>query len=199
MIEYYEVFEETDFSVVQYEYPLERDATIEGKVKDYFSLYRELPVANSTIDLSEYNAISFNAYGSNQNVIITLVDPEKIVTVVFSLIGDEINFRDFLFSISKLKYINTNAFSIEEMGNDKLKSFPNPFTDFTNFYFVLEKTEKVDINIYDLTGKTILNESRSFDKGLQSYTFHKGSLHKGVYFFEITSSNGRDVAKLVIQ
>ena len=238
MIEYYEVFEETDFSIVQYEYPLERDVTIEGKVKDYFSLYRELPVRNSTIDLSEFNAICFNAYGSDQDVIITLVnpeielwadqyrhtisttansakytilftafsslsgitlDPKKIVTVVFSLTGDEINFRDFLFSISKFKYINTNAFSIEEMGNDKLKSFPNPFTDFTNVYFVLDKTEIVDINIFDLTGKTILNESRSFDKGLQSYTFHRGSLNKGLYFFEISSSNGKNVTKLVIQ
>ncbi len=66
VVEYYEVFPEDPITIPPDEtYPLERDVSISGLVKDYISVYRSVYPGNVTFDCSEYNGIRFEASGLN--------------------------------------------------------------------------------------------------------------------------------------
>lgn len=105
-----------------------------------------------------------------------------------------------------LCYLNVDAkgVSIKDRKNQLAKDFkisPNPVKDKTTFYFNLEKTANVEIEIFDLTGKKIkIIPSKKYNAGSQNIFWNgkdsnNKSLVDGVYFC-VLKINGEKVETL---
>ena len=80
------------------------------------------------------------------------------------------------------------------------QNHPNPFSNTTTIEFTLPKTEKVNITLFDISGRAVrvlVNGSR--DAGRHTVNVNVGSLAKGVYYYRMDTGEFADVKKLTIQ
>lgn len=90
----------------------------------------------------------------------------------------------------------------EEVADNTFPSynFPNPFTENTTIYFELPKEADVKLNIYDQSGRIMLQQIISdATQGANYYQINLSSLAAGVYFYELTSGQHKVVNKMIIQ
>lgn len=80
------------------------------------------------------------------------------------------------------------------------KFFPNPATATTTLSFVSPTTGNTQIQLKDITGKTVINHTVATVKG-QSYDemLDISNLNSGLYFCEIISGTNRGVIKVTVQ
>ena len=82
------------------------------------------------------------------------------------------------------------------------QNYPNPFNPTTKIDFDLPKDSKINITIYDLTGKeikTLINEYRS--AGYYTVTFDASGISSGTYFYRMTTDGDKSYVvtkKLVV-
>ncbi len=110
----------------------------------------------------------------------------------------------------RLKQMDFNgAFRFYNLGNDVTlgipskfdlsQNYPNPFNPSTRINFDLPSDAKVDIRVYDLSGremKTLLNEFRN--AGYYTLEFNAGGLASGIYFYVMRSGNFVEAKKMVL-
>lgn len=80
------------------------------------------------------------------------------------------------------------------------QNYPNPFNKETAIQFTLPKTKKVNLSLYDISGrvvKVLVNSTK--DAGIHTVNFNAGSFAKGIYYYRIQAGDFTDVKKLVIQ
>jgi hypothetical protein len=71
------------------------------------------------------------------------------------------------------------------------QNYPNPFNPSTTIRYNLAKAGKVQLRVYDVTGKqvaTLINKQQT--PGDYSVNFNAGSLSSGVYLYTLESSTG---------
>ena len=67
-----------------------------------------------------------------------------------------------------------------------ITSYPNPATSVVNICFNTEKESNVKINIYDLTGKLIINiEKVISNTGFNEMKLDISRLNSGMYFYSV--------------
>lgn len=99
--------------------------------------------------------------------------------------------------------IETHKLSLKFVGNNEqgfvmYQNEPNPFQDITNIEFNLPEAGEATLTILDVTGKVILERTKSFSKGLQSFQITKGDLnHQGVMIYKIESGQYSATAKMI--
>jgi len=79
-----------------------------------------------------------------------------------------------------------------------LQIYPNPFQKKCCIKYSLPQKTKVNISIYDVTGrlvKEIINEEQNF--GIYNRTFDVRNLSQGVYFFRLNTENYTDTKKVI--
>lgn len=75
---------------------------------------------------------------------------------------------------------------------------PNPFSDLTQISFYLPSEGKVDMRIFDSTGKTILTKTGHYSKGINNITLTKSQIMTpGVYYYELKNDNNTILKKMV--
>lgn len=75
--------------------------------------------------------------------------------------------------------------------NLTVNAYPNPFNPSTTISYELPFTAKVNINVYDITGRLVSQLIDAYqDMGAHNVNFNAGSLSSGVYFVNITSVSG---------
>jgi hypothetical protein len=89
--------------------------------------------------------------------------------------------------------------SIKEIGNNlsNITLYPNPFTENLNISFNANNNEKIEIRLYDITGKLILNENYSISTGNNSINLNTINLSGGVYVINIQNSGVLQSFKLI--
>jgi hypothetical protein len=78
-------------------------------------------------------------------------------------------------------------------------NYPNPFNPTTKLQFELPKNSKVQIIVYDITGKevkTLVNEFRN--AGVHEVQFNAGNLSSGFYFCKMQAGEFTSVKKMVL-
>jgi hypothetical protein len=79
------------------------------------------------------------------------------------------------------------------------QNYPNPFTKRTNIPFTLPRAERVNLVLYDVSGrivKVLVNASK--DAGIHNVNFNGGSLAKGIYFYKIQAGEFSEIKKLTV-
>jgi hypothetical protein len=79
------------------------------------------------------------------------------------------------------------------------QNYPNPFNPVTKIDFSLPMNSKVNIVVYDITGKvisTLVNETKS--AGFHTVEFNASNLSSGVYFYMMTTESFKDIKKLTV-
>lgn len=77
-------------------------------------------------------------------------------------------------------------------------SFPNPFQETVSIYYELDKATQVQVEILDLSGKTLaVLESRYQNKGLHIIDWKPATIAKGIYLLRIHTAEQDRLGKLV--
>ncbi len=76
---------------------------------------------------------------------------------------------------------------------------PNPFKDQTTIGFNLPEDDEVAISVYDLSGKIIYTNQKSFGAGVHAVSIDKELLKgTGVFYYQISSSFGSQTKKMIL-
>jgi len=79
------------------------------------------------------------------------------------------------------------------------QNYPNPFNPVTKIDFSLPDDSKINLKIYDITGKeisTLINDFRQ--AGYYTVSFDASKLSSGIYFYRIEANGLRDIKKMVV-
>lgn len=79
------------------------------------------------------------------------------------------------------------------------QNFPNPFNPTTIITFSIKEEAFVNLRIIDILGRditTLVNENLS--EGRHQVEFNGSSIESGIYFYEITANEFRDIKKLIL-
>lgn len=79
------------------------------------------------------------------------------------------------------------------------QNYPNPFNPETNIKFSISKSGQTNLKVYDMTGKevaSLLNEK--LIQGSYVVKFNAGNLASGVYYYELTSDNFKQIKKMIL-
>lgn len=94
------------------------------------------------------------------------------------------------------------AASITETGKlQQFRMYPNPVNDRLTLSYSLERTEKVNIKVYDITGREALllvNEQQEAGEHQMSFDL-KPQLNPGVYFVSVDAGGKRFSQKLLVK
>ncbi len=80
------------------------------------------------------------------------------------------------------------------------QNIPNPFTNSTEIRYELEKTAKVTLNVFDVTGKKVvsINDGEQH-AGNHSFTINSSNMSEGVYYYSINvGDNSTSTRKMVM-
>lgn len=79
------------------------------------------------------------------------------------------------------------------------QNYPNPFNPETNIKFSISSSGLTVLKVYDMTGKqvaSLLNEK--LIQGSYVVKFNAGNLASGVYYYELTSENFKQLKKMIL-
>jgi len=83
--------------------------------------------------------------------------------------------------------------------NKLYQNYPNPFNPSTTIEFSLPKAEYVELKIYNILGKEISTlVSKNLNPGNHTYRFDGRNLAGGIYYYQLTAGEYREVKKMVL-
>ena len=80
--------------------------------------------------------------------------------------------------------------------------YPNPVHDYASLTMNLEVQSTINVGLYDLTGKKVLNvvNQQLYQEGTHNLNMDVKNLHSGIYFLQITANGtGLETRKLIVQ
>lgn len=80
-----------------------------------------------------------------------------------------------------------------------LSTYPNPFNSTTRVRYMVPQTGKVDVAVYDITGRRVQTlVSGSMNQGLHQAVWQASNVSSGVYFIRVSGDAGSAVARTVL-
>jgi hypothetical protein len=83
--------------------------------------------------------------------------------------------------------------------NEPVRIYPNPATDKLGIEFASEKTESIQYQITDVTGKVIMSQRLNAQEGLNRNEINVSKISKGVYTLHVILNEKTVNVKVVIQ
>ncbi|WP_185957377.1 sialate O-acetylesterase [Gracilimonas mengyeensis] len=82
---------------------------------------------------------------------------------------------------------------------DLKQNYPNPFNPTTQITFQLPKTEKIKLQVFDVTGKLVGTLVDKVEQaGTHTISFDAGNLSSGIYFYQLSGSFGIRTQKMTL-
>ena len=89
--------------------------------------------------------------------------------------------------------------SVEEIGVDYLRIYPNPSQDIFNIEFTSLRSQDVTVRVYNVIGELQIREDLTDFTGDYKKVINLNQYEKGVYMLEIVTDNGTINKKLILQ
>ncbi len=89
----------------------------------------------------------------------------------------------------------TGVEEFKNLTNNSIIAYPNPFENSTNIEFYVNQNDYVNVNICDVTGKTVANFSKEMTKGFHSFDFTANNF--GMYFINVSGTNFVQTSKII--
>ncbi|MBS1551402.1 MAG: T9SS type A sorting domain-containing protein [Bacteroidetes bacterium] len=127
---------------------------------------------------------------------------ESVKSVRTNIVG----YSDPCAPIGPMPYSNSNTKNNSELGLSHeinqyqlYDNFPNPFNPTTIIKFDLPEQTFVNLNVYDVTGKQVIQLVSEYkDKGQYSIEFNASNLPSGVYYYKIQTGSYSNVRKMLL-
>ena len=79
-----------------------------------------------------------------------------------------------------------------------LTNYPNPFHEYTNIEFVLDKPGKVSLQVFDTNGRTVEDLiENELPSGKHIYSYSTKSLSPGIYFYHLKAGDTEETRRMV--
>ncbi len=104
--------------------------------------------------------------------------------------------------IDDINITGTSGINAPEAGVQHFDVFPNPVQDNTMVSFALDKSQKVSLQLFDMTGRVVMEMYNGIlGEGEHQFPIQTAEkLNSGLYFVRLTTSEGRSVTqKLVVE
>jgi hypothetical protein len=185
--------------------------TIGSPVTNTFFIQNILPgtLAVSSISITGANASEFTFTGISTPT--NLVPGNLVFPLTFSPTAAgtrsamiTINSNDFDEPVYTFIVAGTSSAAIATgiSNNDQEKTFfniyPNPAKDEAVIRLNISAPELVQISVYNVEGKLVMNNEKQMDKGEQLFTLKTSPLSNGEYFVKVQTRTNTSTAKLII-
>jgi len=99
-----------------------------------------------------------------------------------------------------INYIWTGIEDIQ-LSNLKMVAFPNPATDNVTIQISLDNSSAISLNVYDLTGRKIVNlsDEENMSIGTHSFNWNTSGMESGIYFYKLTQGGNSFTNKIVVK
>jgi hypothetical protein len=141
--------------------------------------------ANS--DEKAYN-IAFTDFKDAEGV---LVEITNIKTIVFSVIGDYVNYIPFNITVNDLSFISQSTLAtnnITEVKENKLINYPNPFTNSTTIRLATN-SEFIQIKVFDILGRLVDHKKLNTANSKNEAKYNVPNLKTGIYKYLLKDDN----------
>ncbi len=105
-------------------------------------------------------------------------------------------------NISKIKTLNFTVgpagSSIENLTSHFVNCYPNPTDGIINFSYSLEKPSSVDLSIYDITGRKLINAVNEFQSAGNRKIVKDLKLPEGIYFYKLHIGEKEYTGKIIV-
>jgi hypothetical protein len=124
------------------------------------------------------------------------VEPGKLPTAPY---GNSVMYVDN-FSFNKQVSAVAGATQGSLPGKFELgQNYPNPFNPETVIRYILAKISNVQLDIYSAAGQKIRTPfSGQQPAGIHTFTFNAVGLASGIYYYQITVNNHRQIRKMIL-
>jgi hypothetical protein len=89
--------------------------------------------------------------------------------------------------------------SVDEEGFAGFKLFPNPSVGTFKLQFNIQSTNAVEVNVFDLAGRTIYNQNYSDVAGFFDEEISLGNISKGIYLLRVMNGEQVVTKKIVVE
>ena len=89
---------------------------------------------------------------------------------------------------------------IEELDNlSSVSLFPNPLNNQAKIELILTDRNNITINIYDITGKSVMNViNQKLDAGIHTINIDASEIPAGIYFTRISTEKSTKILKMIV-
>jgi hypothetical protein len=79
------------------------------------------------------------------------------------------------------------------------QNYPNPFNPATTISFSLDQSAKLNLTVYDMTGKEVsVLADREFSKGRHTVEFNAEGFSSGIYYYSLKDARGHEISKKML-
>jgi hypothetical protein len=141
----------------------------------------------ANLDEKAYN-IAFTDFKDADGV---LVEITNIKTIVFSVIGDYVNYVPFNITVNDVSFISQSNFvtdNIIEIKENKLINYPNPFTNSTTIRLA-SNSERIQIKVFDILGRLVDHKKLNTANSKKEAKYYVPNLKTGIYKYLLKDDN----------
>jgi hypothetical protein len=104
-------------------------------------------------------------------------------------------------NVRLLSFVNYNLnVSVQEiLQSNSLQVFPNPVKDLVNVKFVLNENALINIELFNLSGASVQQESVMGIAGNNNFPIRLNNLSAGIYVLKIQQNTHNSFAKIIVQ
>ena len=115
--------------------------------------------------------------------------------------SDKVMYRlKMIDKVHDIDYSRILIFQTKSTSSTDIKVYGNPVKDKLTFSYSSNETQMVDIKVYDITGKTLMNQKINIAEGSNMLSLPLNSTFKaGMYVVEVSNGSDRQVARFVKQ
>ena len=169
------------------------------------NLYYSWDFGNGVLINNQFPVVTFTDFGA-YNICLTITDT---ITGCTDTYCDTLSI-DSLGNLNKLGNWGISVIpspmpkSITGVRDDlssvnAISLYPNPASREVNMRVVLSKSEVVNVQLIDVTGKTITNKQVIMNSGSNNFEMSTGDLPNGVYFIKVKSAQLNDTQRVIVQ
>ncbi len=141
------------------------------------------------------NAV-YEAYGVLSYPTIIIIDPETHVLLRKQIYPPTVDSLRNAITAAGGIYVGVKE-TLTNKNSDKIKIYPNPAKSFINIKTEGILTNKTEVNVIDITGKTVLNKTFKPSEA-NTFKLNVSTLNNGIYFVQIFSGNNVYSRKFII-
>lgn len=142
--------------------------------------------------------------GSTTSTSTTLVTAATSVTVNFATTSGNVRVRannhcgSGSYGVLAVSFVCRDG---EQLFTDELNlnCYPMPASDQLNVTFNSATTQSNSIRIFDLVGKTLLNQTNNTEAGVNKFVIDISTIASGIYILEVVNGNQKRLQKIVIE